>query len=201
VSEDLHRPGCRISRCHCVQVHDVACRRRCGRSVPQDFRLFNHSTRLLMTDCILPRAARRDLRTGDQDRQRLQSSGHDNTALRGRLGRSSLRTQQAREWWDKCTASKLSTVMTFARKWLTAIRHDTQWQTIHVPERVFEEWRSLACESGAKVSDFDLFASWIQLVGAPRQLSRSTRQSLIHPLASVTTEPRRVRVLSRHAHS
>jgi hypothetical protein len=54
--------------------------------------------------------------------------------------------------------------MTLARKWLTAMRHDTQWQTIHVPEQVFEGWRSLALESGAKVSDFDLFASWIQMV-------------------------------------
>jgi hypothetical protein len=63
--------------------------------------------------------------------------------------------------------------MTFARKWLTAMRHDTQWQTIHVPEQVFEGWRSLACEGGAKVTDFDLFASWIQLVGAPSSPARS----------------------------
>jgi hypothetical protein len=56
--------------------------------------------------------------------------------------------------------------MTLARKWLTAMRNDTQWQTIHVPEQIIDEWRTLACDNGAKVSDFDLFASWIQLVGA-----------------------------------
>jgi hypothetical protein len=65
-----------------------------------------------------------------------------------------------------CTGSKLFPAMTLALKWLTAMRHATQWQTIHVPEHIFEKWRSLAYEGGAKVSDFDLFASWIQLVGA-----------------------------------
>ena len=104
-------------------------------------------------------------RTTATDRE-YRVSGHDNTALRGQLKRSSLRTQPAREWWDMCTGSKFFPAMTLARKWLTAMRHDTQWQTIHVPEQVFEGWRSLAFEGGAKVSDFDLFASWIQLVGA-----------------------------------
>jgi hypothetical protein len=56
--------------------------------------------------------------------------------------------------------------MTLARKWQTALRYDTKWQTIHLPEQVLDGWRNLACESGAKVSDFDLIASWIQLVGA-----------------------------------
>jgi hypothetical protein len=60
--------------------------------------------------------------------------------------------------------------MTLARKWRTAMRHDTQWQTIHVPEQIIDGWRNLACDNGAKVSDFDLFASWIQLVGAFRHL-------------------------------
>jgi hypothetical protein len=69
-----------------------------------------------------------------------------------------------------CTGSKLFPAMTLARKWPTAMRYNTQWQTIHVPEQVIDKWRIVACDNGAKVSDFDLFASWIQLVGALKHL-------------------------------
>lgn len=91
--------------------------------------------------------------------------GHASTATRHGPLRSSLRSQQACEWWDSCTANKIFPVMTLARKWQNALCHETKWRTIHVPGRVFDRWRTLAFQSDAKVSDFDLFASWIQLVG------------------------------------
>lgn len=50
------------------------------------------------------------------------------------------------------------------------MRYNTQWQTIHVPEQIIDKWRILACDNGTKVSDFDLFASWIHLVGASNHL-------------------------------
>jgi hypothetical protein len=83
-----------------------------------------------------------------------------------------------------CTGNKLFPAMTLARKWWTAMRHDTQWQTIHIPEHIFDVWRSLARESGAKVSDFDLFASWIQLVGTKKIIGHFS--SFVYPL----TKPR-----------
>lgn len=121
-------------------------------------------------------------------------AARDNTAPRGRSLPSSLRTQQAREWWDMCTGSKLFPPLTLARKWLTAMRHDTQWQTIHIPEQIVAGWRDLACESGAKVSDFDLLASWIQLVGRRREM---TNQFMIPSADLHRTEPRRLRSLPR----
>ena len=63
------------------------------------------------------------------------------------------------------------------RKWKTAIKHDTQWQTLHISEDVINEWRTLAFMAGAKVSDLDLVASWIHLVGFKK---RAQSQSILY---------------------
>lgn len=120
-------------------------------------------------------------RTTETDRQ-YRVAGHEKSTPLRNLKGSSLRTQQAREWWDMCTGSKLFPALTLARKWKTAMSHDTQWQTVHVSEQVLDGWRILARESGVKVSDFDLFASWIQLVGVSRSPVTASVQA--HPLTS-----------------
>ena len=103
-------------------------------------------------------------RTTDTDRQ-YRIAGHEKPTPGKQSPNSTLRTQQAREWWDMCTGSKLFPVLTLARKWWTAMSHETQWRTIHLSNSVVSEWRKLASNAGVKVTEFDLLASWIQLVG------------------------------------
>jgi len=78
--------------------------------------------------------------------------------------RSLLQTQQARDWFDVCTSSKLFSVKTLARKWRAARESATRWQTIHFSKETIEMWQNIALEAGVKVSKFNLIASWIHLV-------------------------------------
>jgi hypothetical protein len=109
-------------------------------------------------------------RKTETDRE-YKVAGHGDTVSRPRLLRSSLRTQQAREWWDLCTGNTLFPALTLVRKWRSNMSHGPQWRTIHVSEQVFNEWRTLASEARVKASDFDLFASWIHLVSLSKVLA------------------------------
>lgn len=76
-----------------------------------------------------------------------------------------LGTLQARSWWQICTSSRLYPVMTIARKWVDFYRTSTRWQTVFFPQNIIYGWRDAAQQAGVKVSTFDLFTSWIHLVG------------------------------------
>jgi hypothetical protein len=78
--------------------------------------------------------------------------------------RSLLQTQQARDWFDICTSSKLASVKILASKWKTARNNAARWQTIHFPRKIIEMWQEMAREADVKVSRFNLLASWIHLV-------------------------------------
>lgn len=80
--------------------------------------------------------------------------------------RSLLQTQQARDWFDMCTSSKIFNLKMLASKWKTARKNATRWQTIHFPKEIIEMWQDIAKKAGVKVSKFSLIASWIHLVRA-----------------------------------
>lgn len=77
----------------------------------------------------------------------------------------SLATLQARSWWQICTSTRLYPVMTIARKWVDFYRTSTRWQTVFFPQYIINGWRDAAQQAGVKASTFDLFTSWIHLVG------------------------------------
>ena len=97
-------------------------------------------------------------------------AAHWNTTTNHKPLRSLLQTQQARDWYDVCTSSKLFSIKTLARKWEDARLNTTRWQTIHFSKDIIERWQETAHEAGIKASKFNLLASWIHLV---RDLSTS----------------------------
>jgi hypothetical protein len=41
---------------------------------------------------------------------------------------------------------------------------------IHIPKETIVRWKDLAAEAGAKVSRFDLLASWLHVVSVPDKI-------------------------------
>jgi hypothetical protein len=91
-------------------------------------------------------------------------TGDKNTESRWKPVRSLLQTQQARDWFDICTSSKLFSIKTLASIWQNARNNATRWQTIHFPRETIELWQEIAREAGVRVSKFSLLASWVHLV-------------------------------------
>jgi hypothetical protein len=91
-------------------------------------------------------------------------AGDRNVGSRWKSVRSLLQTQQARDWFDICTSSKLFSMETLGRIWQNARNNVTRWQTIHFSRETIDLWQTIAREAGAKVSKFNLLASWIHLV-------------------------------------
>lgn len=91
-------------------------------------------------------------------------AGDRNVGSRWKSVRSLLQTQQARDWFDICTSSKLFSMKTLARIWQNARQNATKWQTIHFSREIIDLWQGIARETGVKVSKFNLLASWIHLV-------------------------------------
>lgn len=47
-------------------------------------------------------------------------------------------------------------------------RTPARWQTVYFPQHILDGWRRAAEEEGAKVSMYDLFASWLHMVSDSR---------------------------------
>jgi hypothetical protein len=114
---------------------------------------------------------------------------------------SLLETQQARDWFDVCTSSKLFPIKTLARKWKDARYNATRWQTVHFPRSTIEMWQDLARKAGIKVSKFNLLASWIHLVSYPSESSDLRQTKACNLNAEIQhTEPPSLRSDSRPHH-
>ena len=107
--------------------------------------------------------------------RKYMSASYSRSGSRWQSVHLRLQTQQARDWWILCTSSKLFPMKTIINKWRDAKRTTTQWKTIQVPESILDKWRGIACESGVKVSTFDLFASWIHMASNATFKTRSRR--------------------------
>ena len=101
---------------------------------------------------------------------KVATDGNTGSRWKWHSRRSLLQTQQARDWFDVCTSSKLFPVKTLASKWKTARKNATRWQTVHFSKEIIETWQDIASEHGVKVSKFCLLASWVHLVRDPTAL-------------------------------
>lgn len=84
--------------------------------------------------------------------------------------KNSVSTSIARDWLENYDPSGLFPLAVAGREWWNRWTVSTRQQMIHIPKEAIMRWKSLAAEAGAKVSRFDLLASWIHVVSFPEDI-------------------------------
>jgi len=84
--------------------------------------------------------------------------------------KDSVSTSIARDWLENYDPNGLFPLAVAGREWWNQWTVPTRQQMIHIPKETIVRWKDLAAEAGAKVSRFDLLASWLHVVSVPDKI-------------------------------
>ena len=107
--------------------------------------------------------------------------------------KDSMSTSIARAWLQNYDPSGLFPLAVAGRECWNSWTVPTRQQMIRIPKEALMRWKDLAAEAGAKVSRFDLVASWIHVVSfplnSPNRLPGSCRRCVLYRKATSKGDP------------
>jgi len=119
-----------------------------------------------LTGLIAKRSNRLDrqykLQFADSKKEVSPGTGEARTKVSSLIDRMS--TPAARAWLQNHTASRLFPLAVTGREWWSHWTVPLRQRMMHIPQAAIQRWKGFAEEAGAKVSKFDLVASWVHLV-------------------------------------